>query len=66
MCGSSPKAPKPQAMLPEAPVAPDQSARMGSGDGGRKRRAKAGGTILTSSQGVQSGQQTSQKTLLGS
>lgn len=61
MGGGSPKAP---AREPEAPVAPtadlDQRARKD------KQRRAAGGTLLTSGQGVTNGAQTEQKTLLGS
>jgi hypothetical protein len=61
MGGGSPRRPPKE---PEAPVAPtaDLSDRETSRQ--RQRRA-AGGTLLTSGQGVQNGAQTQQKTLLG-
>lgn len=67
MC-STPKAPKPPPMLPEAPRLADTSASAGSNaaqDTARRRRG-AGGTILTGSRGVTDGAATAQKTLLGS
>jgi hypothetical protein len=70
MClSSTPSAPKPPPMLPEAPTAPDANASMtGVDEDARRRRAAAGtgnGTILTGSRGVTSTANTSSKTLLG-
>lgn len=69
MCISSPKAPAPAPVLPEAPVAPEASG-LAQAEADRRRRAAAAGggttsTILTGSRGVQNGAQTAQKTLLG-
>lgn len=73
MCmGSSPKAPPPPPVTPEAPVSPEpRSAESVSERDARRRRAAAGeaeggrSTILTSPRGVQDGAATAQKTLLG-
>lgn len=65
MCGGG-RAPKPQPMLPQAPVAPDVGASQADSVNKKKQRQTAGGTILTSSQGVTNGAATSEKTLLGS
>lgn len=69
MCMGGPKAPPPAAVLPEAPQTPTESARGGTGDTDRRRRAAMGGntsgTVLTSSRGVQDGATTATKTLLG-
>lgn len=69
MCTSSPKAPLPPPIAPEAPVAPDTGVAATDDRDARRRRAAAGGssrsTILTGSRGVQNGAATVQKTLLG-
>lgn len=69
MCGGSPT-PTPPPAVPEAPTAPDTSARgEGQVDRDKRRRAVAsgqdGGTILTGSRGVTNGGATATKTLLG-
>lgn len=66
---STPDAPPPPAITPEAPVAPDTEAGARTSSN-RRRRAAAGnqsrgGTILTGSRGVQNGAPTTAKTLLG-
>ena len=66
MCGGG-KAPRKQAQLPEAPRLPNTGGSESySNVETQRRRRTAGGTILTSSQGVTDGAATSQKTLLGS
>lgn len=65
MCGGG-KAPKPQPQLPQAPTLPDTGADLSGTLDKSKQRRSAGGTILTSSQGVTQGANTSEKTLLGS
>lgn len=65
MCGGGGgSAPPPPPMLPQAPRMPDTSGKQTVPKD--KRRRTAGGTILTSSQGVMGSASTDQKTLLGS
>ena len=61
MCTSSPDAPAPPPVLPEAPTAP-KSAMRGRG---RNKRRQAASTLLTSPRGVTEAAPTDQKTLLG-
>ena len=65
MCGGG-SAPKPQPQLPEAPRLPDPATSQQTYTDAQRRRRTAGGTILTSSQGVTESGTTSEKTLLGS
>jgi hypothetical protein len=65
MCGGGGgKAPRQQPRLPEAPQAPDPNTSERQRDRNGQRR-RAGGTVLTSSQGVTTLGATSEKTLLG-
>lgn len=65
MCTSTPKAPTPPPMLPEAPVAPTTTSQQGDTDQ-RRRRSGVNSTILTGPRGVQdSGNVSAGKTLLG-
>lgn len=70
MCiASTPKAPEPAAVLPEAPTAPEAPVSATSTADRRRRAAARGrggsGTILTSSRGVTQEGATTGKTLLG-
>ena len=71
MCLGSSSAPKPQAVLPEAPSTPDPTGEGGGvSDADKRRRAAASGgssrsTILTSARGAVNSALTQSKTLLG-